>query len=117
MVHVIIHNMKVHTSIILVATLFIAGGAYWYFFTGTGNERPLTAVGVTTNEAQQKFQILAGQLKSITFSTKVLDDPRFMSLVDLTTPIEPEPTGRIDPFAPIRNTTVTNIPVTKTTGH
>ncbi len=96
-------SMKFNSSTILtiLATLILAAGAYWYFFTGTGNQQPLTATGSNTNEAQARFQTLIGELQSISFDTTIFSDPRFNALVDLTTPVSPEPTGRPDPFAPI----------------
>lgn len=89
-----------HTALLIVATLGIAGGAYWYFFTGTGNQPPITTT-VAENEAQTQFQMLNSILQPISFDTKILSDPRFMALVDLGTPIMPESSGRLDPFAVI----------------
>ena len=90
-----------NTILIVLATLILAAGAYWYFFTGTGNQKPLTATVSNTNEAQMHFQTLIGELQSISFDTTIFSDPRFNALVDLTTPVSPEPIGRPDPFAPI----------------
>ncbi len=89
-----------NTTLLIVVTLIVAAGAYWYFFTGTGNQPPLTTTAVE-NQAQTQFQVLVGQLQPISFSTDIFTDPRFTSLVDLATPITPEPVGRLDPFAPI----------------
>ncbi len=91
--------MKLDSNIIVIilATLVIAGGAYWYFFTGTGNQPPLTTT--TQNEAQLQFKILVSELQPISFNTDIFSDARFMSLADLTTPISPEQSGRLDPFA------------------
>lgn len=108
--------MNSNTISIILVTILIALGAYWFFFTGTGNEPPITAVGATGNTAQMKFQVPLSQLQSITFSTQIFQDPRFMALVDLTTPIEPESSGRIDPFAPVTAAVAANTPVTKKTG-
>lgn len=92
--------MNSNTIFLIIATLIVAAGAYWYFFTGTGNQPPLT-VSATSNEAQMQFQTLVGELRSISFPTAVFDNPQFMALVDLTTPIQPEASGRPDPFAPV----------------
>lgn len=54
-----------------------------------------------TGQAQATFLTLAAQLQPIAFNASVLEDPRFMSLVDIKTAIVPEATGRIDPFAPL----------------
>jgi hypothetical protein len=37
--------MKSNTILIGIATIIIAAGAYWYFFTGTGNQPPLSESG------------------------------------------------------------------------
>lgn len=92
--------MKANTIILIVATIIVALGAYWYFFTGTGNEPPLTEVS-TSNETQVRFQTLVSQLQPITFNTGIFSDSRFMALIDLATPITPETEGRLDPFAPV----------------
>ena len=94
-------KMNSSSAIIIITTLVVAAGAYWYFFTGTGNEPPLTASIAAENPTQMQFQILVGKLQPISFDTSIFADTRFNALVDLTTPIAPEPIGRLDPFAPI----------------
>lgn len=90
-----------NTITLIIVTLVIAGGAYWYFFTGTGNQPPLTAMNATENKAQTKFQSLVTALTPISFDTAIFSDPRFNVLTDLTTQITPEFSGRVDPFAVI----------------
>jgi len=87
-----------NTILLILATLVIAAGAYWFFFTETGNEPPLT-VTTTQNEAQAQFKILVSQLQPISFMTGIFTDPRFAALTDLTTSVAPESIGRLDPFA------------------
>jgi len=89
-----------NTIILIIATIVVALGAYWYFFTGTGNEPPLETLS-TENEVQIRFKTLASLLQPITFNTGIFSEPRFMALVDLATPITPETVGRLDPFAPV----------------
>ena len=48
-----------------------------------------------------QFQTLVGELQPITFDTAVFSDPRFNALVDISTPVTPQPPGRLDPFAPV----------------
>lgn len=90
-----------NTITLIIVTLIIAAGAYWFFFTGTGNQPPLTATNSTENKAQTKFQSLVTALTPISFDTAIFSDPRFTMLSDLTTQITPESSGRIDPFAAI----------------
>ena len=92
--------MKPNTIILIIVTLIVAVGAYWYFFTGTGNEPPLTTSAVD-NQAQSRLQTLLSELKPVSFNTNIFSEPRFMALVDLATPVAPETTGRLDPFAPV----------------
>ena len=90
--------MKSNTTLIIIATLLLAAGAYWYFFTGTGNQPPLSGT-TSANQAQTQFQTLVSELQPISFDTSIFSNPRFNALVDLTTPIYSEATGRLDPFA------------------
>lgn len=84
------------TVLLIIAAIVVAGGAYW-FFTGGSEEPPLSA-GIQ-NEAQTRFKLLVSQLQPISFDTDIFSDPNFMALVDLATPIAPETSGRVDPFA------------------
>lgn len=90
--------MKLNTTLLIISGLVVAAGAYWYFFGGSGNDLPLTP-SATPSEAQAQFETYARQLP-ISLNTSIFDDPRFAVLVDITTPITPEPLGRADPLAP-----------------
>ena len=93
--------MKSSNILLIIAGLIVAAGAYWYFFTGTGTDAPLTTSTATDNVSQAQFQTLVSELQPISFDTSIFSDSRFMALVDLTTPITPEQAGRSDPFAPV----------------
>lgn len=92
--------MKFNPTSVIVSMLVIAAGGYWYFFGQTGNDVPLTN-SIAVDAAQTQFQVLVSQLKPISFDTSIFSDPKFTALVDLSTPISPEPSGRLDPFAPL----------------
>jgi len=92
---------RLNIALIILVTLVIAAGAYWYFFTGT-EQLPLTS-GASVNRAQTQFQALVTELQPISFNTDIFSDTRFNALVDLRTPVTPEPAGRLDPFAPVTN--------------
>lgn len=94
-------NLNSNTVKIIIVSLVVAAGAYWYFFTGTGNEPSLTSSMITLNEAQTEFQSLVSTLQPISFDTALFADPRFLALSDLSTPVAPESAGRVDPFAAI----------------
>jgi len=90
--------MKFNTSITPLIILIIAGaGIYWYFFTGT--EQPPLSTGGLENQAKTEFQTLVGELTPISFDSSIFSDSRFNALVDLSTPIAQESSGRLDPFA------------------
>ncbi len=97
--------MKSNTTVVVILTLLIAAGAYWYFFMGSSNQPPLTASVPAQNAAQTQFQALVSELQPISFKTAIFSDPKFTSLIDLSTPVSPEPTGRLDPFAPVPGVT------------
>lgn len=84
---------------ILLTAVAVAAGAYWYFFSAEA-EQSLLTTDATQNDTQAQFQALIAQLPR-SFDASIFSDERFLSLHDLTTPIAPEPQGRIDPFAPI----------------
>ncbi len=94
------YRMKSNIIILVVATLVIAAWAFWYYSTRTGNE-PSLSVSAEGNQAQTRFQTLVRELQAVSFDTSIFSDPRFMALIDLTTPIVSEVAGRVDPFAPV----------------
>ncbi|MEK7604319.1 MAG: hypothetical protein AAB442_00765 [Patescibacteria group bacterium] len=97
--------MKTNTLIIIAAVVIVAAAAYWYIMTQTGNDMPLSTVPAASS-AQVQFETLAGRLPT-SFNTSIFTDERFLSLVDITQPISPEPSGRIDPLAPLTGVTGT----------
>lgn len=93
-------HMKSNTTLLVLSTIVLAAGAYWFFFIGTDNEAPLSETS-SENSTQAKFKELIGKLPS-SFNTDIFADPRFNTLTDLTTQVIPELPGRIDPFAPVQ---------------
>ena len=96
--------MKANPVALILVTLVVAAGVYWYSSTGTGNEQPLSA-STSLNVAQTQFQVLVSELQPISFNSSIFSDPNFTSLVDITTPVMPETPGRLDPFSPISGVT------------
>ncbi|HUQ29931.1 MAG TPA: hypothetical protein VM103_00190 [Candidatus Paceibacterota bacterium] len=85
-----------------LAALVVLGGLYWFFFAGTGaptDELPFSAPSMPPLES--RFLELTNQLDPITFKTDIFVNPRFAALVDITTEIVAEASGRTDPFAPV----------------
>ena len=91
--------MKTNPVTLIIVTLVVAAGAYWFMSTGEG-EQPALTTSSSQNAAQTQFQVLVSELQPISFDTAIFENPRFVALVDLTTPIQPEASGRPDPFAP-----------------
>ncbi len=91
--------MKPNIVLISIITLLVAVAAYWFFFTGTGNQPPLS-VDAGASSSQMQFAAAVGELESISFKTSIFSDARFNALVDIATPITPESFRRSDPFAP-----------------
>lgn len=92
--------MKSNSTLIIITAIVVGAGAYWYFFTGTGNQPSLTE-STSENTAQIQFKALISQLPT-SFDTSIFSDVRFNALVDLTTQISPESLGRLDPFASVQ---------------
>lgn len=92
--------MKSNTTLLIIVTLLVAAVAYWYFFTGTGNQPPLSAINTPVNQTQMQFETLVGELQSVSFNTAIFSDARFNALTDIATPVAPESFGRLDPLAP-----------------
>lgn len=95
-------TLNLNTLFLIIATIVVLGGGYWYFFSGNVTQPPLsTGTAGASSGAKAQFETLIGQLEPITFDLTVLHDPRFDALVDLATLVTPEPSGRTDPFAPV----------------
>jgi len=91
--------MKSNTITLIALTIIIAGTGYWYFATQTGSDVPITSSTETAPRTQ--FQGLLNELRSISFDTTIFSNSKFISLVDLKVPVTSEPSGRLDPFAPV----------------
>ena len=76
-------------------------GAAAYFFLPDGSSSATALSGSAPADANEAaFIQLSGELDPISFDPKVLEDPRLTSLVDISTQVIPESSGRSDPFAP-----------------
>lgn len=85
----------------IVAGIVVFGGLYWYFFMGSsGTQAPLSTTSAAS-PLETRFLQLSSELNPVTFDTQVFSDPRFLALIDITTPVTPEPQGRTDPFSPL----------------
>ncbi len=89
-------------TIIIAASIVVLGVVVYFLWL---RPAPVDNVSINsfgpTGQAQATFLTLAAQLQPIAFNASVLEDPRFLSLVDIKTAILPEASGRTDPFAPL----------------
>ncbi len=89
-------------NIIIAAVVVVLGVVVYFVWL---RPEPVENISIDsfgpTGQAQATFLTLAAQLQPIAFNASVLEDPRFLSLVDIKTAILPEASGRTDPFAPL----------------
>jgi hypothetical protein len=84
--------------IIIIGAILIGLVGVYFFFSGNAFELPLT-VAPAADPIEQEFIALTNKLSGISFDLDIFSDTRFMRLVSLSTPVQPEPIGRLDPFA------------------
>lgn len=91
---------------LIVGTAFVLFLGYRLFFGDSGaetlvrsNNANLTASGV--NGTNQELLLRLQELRTIDLDTGVFSDERFLSLENFRSPLDEEPTGRANPFAPV----------------
>ena len=93
---------------VILGVVTLAFGAY-YFYAQRGSV-------VQTNAADDEaiksmlasteiFISRSSELDQISFDVAIFEDARFTSLISFTKPVQDEPAGRPNPFAPIGNDT------------
>lgn len=90
-------NLLTIASVVIV----VGGGFYYFFFFAADPSDTIISTGAPASAAEVSFITLVGKLGPVTFDTRLLEDSRFSSLVDIRTDVVPEPQGRTDPFAPL----------------
>lgn len=93
-------KLNSNTIVIVILTIILLGGGYWFVTSSNSDNDKSLSAGADVNAKQLKFQTLARELEPIKFDTSIFKNPRFNSLVDISTSVVSEPVGRIDPFAP-----------------
>lgn len=90
------------TSVTVAIAVVVLGVAAYFLWMRTPAEPNVTISGTgATSAAQATFLTLASRLEPVAFDASILEDSRFLSLVDIKTAILPEDSGRNDPFAPL----------------
>lgn len=88
------------TLIIFIVVIAMVGG-FIYMKSAGSSTLPVT-VSSATNTAPGQFKRTTSQLSSINLNSSLFSNPEFTALKDITTPINQEPVGRPNPFAPFR---------------
>lgn len=91
-----------HKLLAILIVLVVAFGA-WYLLSGSQTSAPVltAAQGAGTPSGAQNLVASLVSLRSVNLSGAIFSDPAFQALQDDTTPVQPEPVGRPDPFAPL----------------
>lgn len=95
--------LEKYKTLIIVAVVVVVGFIlYTVFFTGGSGSALLTSQSSATSvTGDEELPVLLVNLKSITLDGALFNDPAFRSLVDFGQELVPEPTGRLNPFAPV----------------
>lgn len=90
------------TPVVLAILAIIVLAAAGYLLFGSNDEdAALEGTTAPASAAELAFLNLTAQIEPVAFDTSILSDPRFIALQDIRTAILPEPSGRLDPFAPL----------------
>lgn len=105
-----------YKKIIYIAALILIGlVAYNYFFKPEINVDPVTSdvsSGAGELAVDKEILTLLGDLHSLVLDSSIFSSSAFKSLEDFSLPVEDEPKGRSNPFAPIGVNVVTpSLPV------
>jgi len=87
-------------GILLIVAAIVIFAVAGYLLFGTTETSGVTSVGPAT-EAELIFLALTDRIDPVAFDSRIVSDPRFVSLQDIRTAIVSEASGRTDPFAPL----------------
>jgi hypothetical protein len=84
---------RTHFHILIILLVLVLGFmAYSIFFT--------EKAGAQSSGPGDNYSAIINKINSIELGTAIFEDPAFLSLVDGTIPILPQPVGKSNPFAP-----------------
>lgn len=91
---------------LLIALVVIVVVWFGYrFYKQRSEQTVLTSSGAVSPEVEREtieLKRTIDRLDNYTMNTGILSDPRFVSLENFRVDIADEPTGRTNPFAPVR---------------
>jgi hypothetical protein len=98
--------------LVFIGVIVVLCAVIFYVMSSSAPAAPiLTSSGTTgspsTDSSDQQLVSTLLALRAVTLSGTIFQDPAFISLVDFSTPIVPEPVGRDNPFAPLQASTST----------
>ncbi len=94
----------INILIIILVVFGIGYVVYSSFISNAPSQSGVTATGFLDNPSLvqgREFLAALSNLKSLKLDDKIFSSPDFLSLQDFTSVIEPQPKGRINPFAPV----------------
>ena len=95
-------SKKSKTLIIVVAMIIAAFVGYSLFFTGNADDlATLSPQDINQNQTGNDLLIIFAELSALNLDPAILRNPVFISLQDFSQEIPSEPSGRVNPFAPI----------------
>lgn len=89
------------SSILFIIGAIVLFGAAGYLLFGQTDLTVVTASSSEATQAEITFLALSAQIDPFTFNPKIIEDPRFQALQDISVTILEEAAGRVDPFAPL----------------
>ncbi len=87
--------------IAVVILIAVIGAGYFYATRDRAAEDLLLESSFDNGAVDGDLLSALGKLRTITLDEAIFQNPVFMSLSDFSTTIEPQPSGRQNPFAPL----------------
>lgn len=101
--------------LLAVIAVVVLGGALYFNLSGdNGALLQSTQSGDISSPVSRELLVTLSDLKNVTLSQSVFEDPSFKSLVDFGIEIPLQPVGRRNPFAPLGTQAPTRTQATTT---
>lgn len=100
----ILKNKKIIFGVLAVIVLFL--GYRFFFVKETEDAGPSVLIEDKTSVSENERTILQllADMQSLRLDASILKNKNFLSLEDFSVPLQPEPQGRPNPFAPVGGT-------------
>ncbi len=101
-------NTPTKTTFISLIVIVILALLVYFYYKGSSNVNPESSVSVEiasqsaeARASTERVIQLLNIINSLKIDTKFFEGSVYKSLVDYTIPVQPQPIGRTNPFAPI----------------